>query len=94
MITFRKAKGSKRPKERIIGNILTTVLAWRQYAKGKKENGKIVKLNLDVAAKRMGYSKKSLDDYLLQIRYGTKFGFDFSLHTHDKVGVLRSFVRK
>jgi hypothetical protein len=29
------------------------------------ENGKIVKLNLEVAARRMGFSKKSLDDYLL-----------------------------
>ena len=65
-----------------------------QSNKGVNENGKLLKLNLDVAAKRMGYSKKSLDDYLLQIRYGTKFGFDFSLHANDKVGVLRSFVRK
>jgi len=40
----------------------------------------------------MGYSKKSLDDYLLQIRFGSRFGFDFEAHRHDKVGFLRRFV--
>jgi hypothetical protein len=38
-------------------------------------------------------SKKSLDDYLLQLRFGKKFGFDFQKHKDDKVGVLRSYVK-
>ncbi len=42
----------------------------------------------------MGISKKSLDDYLLQIRFGRKYGFNFNEHKDDKVGILRSFVRK
>ena len=42
----------------------------------------------------VGISKKSLDDYLLQIRYGRKFGFNFNEHKNDKVGVLRAFVKK
>ena len=41
----------------------------------------------------MGFSKKSLDDYLLQIRYGSKFGFDFEKHSNEKIGVLRKFNR-
>jgi len=32
---------------------------------------------LDEAAEFVGLSKKSLDDYLLFLRFGTKFGFDF-----------------
>jgi len=34
-----------------------------------------------------------LDDYLLQLRFGKKFGFDFEKHRESKVGVLRSFVK-
>jgi len=34
-----------------------------------------------------------LDDYLLQLRFGKKFGFDFQKHKDDKVGVLRSYVK-
>ena len=39
-------------------------------------------------------SKKSLDDYLLQLRFGKKFNFDFQKHKDAKVGVLRSYVKK
>ena len=42
----------------------------------------------------MKISKKSLDDYLMQLRSAKKFGFDFDRHNNDKVGVIRSFVRK
>lgn len=42
----------------------------------------------------MGISKKSLDDYLFQIRFGNKYGFNFNEHYNDKVGVLRDFVRQ
>ena len=39
-------------------------------------------------------SKKSLDDYLLQLRFGKKYNFNFQQHRNDKVGVLRSYVKK
>ncbi len=39
-------------------------------------------------------SKKSLDDYLMQLRFGKKYNFNFQAHKNDKVGVLRSFVKK
>ena len=42
----------------------------------------------------MSVSKKSLDDYLLQLRFGKKFNFDFQKHKNDKVGTLREFVKK
>ena len=34
------------------------------------------------------------DDYLLQIRLGRKYGFDFNNNRNNRVGVLRIFVRK
>lgn len=42
----------------------------------------------------VGISKKSLDDYVLQIRKGFLYGFNFNQHRHDKIGVLREFNRK
>jgi len=50
--------------------------------------------SLEDAAKKVNVSKKSLDDYLLQLRFGKKFGFDFEKHRESKVGVLRSFVKE
>ena len=46
-------------------------------------------MSLVDAAAKIGISKKSLDDYLLQLRYGKKFGFNFELHKHEKIGKLR-----
>lgn len=56
--------------------------------------GQIVRYSLEDAAQKVGISKKSLDDYLLQLRYGKKYGFDFNQHKEDKIGVLRAFVKK
>ena len=53
-----------------------------------------VEYSLEEAAQKVGISKKSLDDYLLQIRYGRKFGFDFEKNQDLKVGALRTFVRE
>jgi hypothetical protein len=50
--------------------------------------------SLEDAAKKVGVSKKSLDDYLLQLRFGKKYGFDFESNRNEKVGVLRSFVKE
>ena len=41
----------------------------------------------------MGLSKKSLDDYLLNVRYAAKFDFDFSKNSEEKIGLLRKFVK-
>jgi hypothetical protein len=69
---------------------------WRQYYTGmkEKEEGPIVRYSLEDAANKVGISKKSLDDYLLQIRFGRRYGFNFNEHKNDKVGVLRDYVRK
>ena len=49
---------------------------------------------LDKAANKVGIQKKTLDDYLLQIRCGKNYGFDFNKHSNEKIGKLRSFVKK
>ena len=53
----------------------------------------LVRYNLDDAATKVGLSKKTLDDYLLQLRLGRKYGFDFKSNQGEKVGVLRNFIK-
>ena len=52
-----------------------------------------IKFSLEEAAKQVGISKKSLDDYYYQLRLGQKYGFDFKQHLDDKIGVLRMFIK-
>jgi len=85
---------NKRTKERKIGEIVKKVAEWRRLYTGKiGANGTVEKYTLDEAAERVGIAKKTLDDYLLQIRAGKKYGFDFNIHSESKVGILRSFVK-
>jgi len=86
----------KRTKERKIGEILDKVLQWRRLYTGVNDpaTGQTIKMSLEDAAQRVGISKKSLDDYLLQIRFGKKYGFNFNDHFNERVGVLRTFVKK
>jgi hypothetical protein len=60
---------SKRSKERKIGYIIEKVFLWRKLYNGfADERGNLVKLTLEEAADKVGISKKSLDDYLIQLR--------------------------
>lgn len=59
----------RRTKERKIGFIIKKVLKWRQLYNGVlDEKGSQVRCSLEDSAQKVGISKKSLDDYLLQIR--------------------------
>lgn len=51
------------------------------------------RLNLQDAAKLVGISKKSLDDYYCQLRLGEFYNFDFANKLNEKMGVLRSYVK-
>lgn len=89
------SKGSRRTKERKIGDVIKKVSEWRRLYNGIDEHGnKTVKRSLEDAAQEVTISKKSLDDYLLQLRNGRKYGFNFNEHKDDKIGILRSFNKK
>ena len=51
-------------------------------------------MSLERAADKVGVSKKSLDDYLAQLRAGRQYGYDFNLNKTKKVGDLRRFVKE
>ena len=80
-------------RERKIGYIIEKVYAWRKLYNGyRDDNNKFIKYSLDEAAREINVSKKSLDDYLLQIRLGRKCGFNFDDNKNQKIGVLRTYV--
>ena len=81
-------KPEKRIKERLISDVIEKVNEWRKL----HEEGS--KINLDKAANVVRISRKTLDDYNLQMRRARELGFDFSKHLHDKMGVLRKFVKQ
>jgi len=79
--------GSRREKERKIGEVVTKVCAWRQSYRNRK-------MTLEDAAKLVDISKKSLDDYFFQLKKAQKAGFNFNEHKNDKIGILRSFNKR
>ena len=76
--------------------MIEKVLKWRElYAgmvNGKEGEGE--KIPLDQGATIVNISKKTLDDYLAQLKKGRKYGFNFNDHKNEKIGVLREFIRK
>jgi len=85
----------KRTKERRIREIVNKVTEWRKLYTGiRGSDGNLTKYSLEEAAAIVGIAKKTLDDYLLQLRFGKKYGFDFNLYKDEKVGTLRTFVKE
>ena len=80
---------SKRAKEKKIGYIIKKVFEWKGFRKYTDN-----KMSLIEAAKKVGLSKKTLDEYYNQIREGKKYNFDFNKHKKDKVNILRGYVKK
>lgn len=86
---------SQRTKDRKICYIIEKVALWRNLYNGTVlVQGDRNKLTLEEASMQIGISKKSLDDYLLQLRFGRRHGFNFQAHNTERVGLLRSYVKK
>ena len=91
----KDGRKGKRTKERKISEIIQKVTEWRRLYSGvSDEDGNVVKYSLEEASNVVGIAKKTLDDYLLQLRFGKKYGFDFNIYKDEKVGTLRSFVKE
>ncbi len=71
------------------------VALWRKLYTGfLDEKGEAVHMDLDTSAAEIGIVKKTLDDYLLQIRNGKRYGFNFHKLRMERIGSLRSFVKE
>ena len=51
-------------------------------------------LSLKNAARMVGISKKTLDDYFLIFRYGEIYGYNFKENLYKKMGHLRTYIKK
>lgn len=70
---------NNKQKEKKIGEVVEKVALWRKFYTGfYDENGNYIQRPLETAANEVGIAKKTLDDYLLQIRNGKKYGFNFN----------------
>jgi len=64
-----ESKNARRSKERKLGVIIEKVYMWRKLYNGYFDEKKgFIKLTLEDAADKVGISKKSLDDYLNQLK--------------------------
>lgn len=66
---------------------------WRKIHNNLDKDS-VSRVSLQDAAKVVGISKKSLDDYFSQLRLAEEYGFDFQMNMDEKVGVMRSYVKK
>lgn len=57
------------------------------------ENGKKL-YTLEQAAAKLGIHKKTLDDYYYKLKGAQSLGFDIEKNRHEKIGVLRRFVKE
>ena len=85
----------KRVRERSIQEAIKAVAIWRRLYNGIMRAGDVlIRYTLDDAARKVGMSKKTLDDYLHLLRLGRKYEFPFKVRQDDKVGVLRKYITK
>ena len=88
-------KAAPKTKERTVGYVIEKVAQWRRLYNGFYDsNFNHHRMSLEKAAEKVGVSKKSLDDYLAQLRAGRQYGYDFNLNKDRKVGDLRKFVKE
>ena len=81
-------------KERTVAYVIQKVTQWRRLYNGYYDKDfNHQRLSLEDAADQVGVSKKSLDDYLAQLRSGRQCGYNFNAFRNEKVGHLRKFVK-
>ena len=72
------SNNGKPVKDRKISEIIRKVTKWRKlYTGTAMPDGRVVKYSSKEAANMIGIAKKTLDDYLLQMRIGMKYGLIF-----------------
>ena len=66
-------------KERTVAYVIQKVTQWRRLYNGYYDKDfNHQRLSLEDAAEQVGVSKKSLDDYLSQLRSGRQCGYNFN----------------
>jgi len=93
-----KQKKTTKSKEAKISYVIEVVYQWRKLFNGFYNNkNEYIKLSLEDAADALGISKKTLDDFLRQLRLGRKLNYDFNKYCAEKnenIGILRNYVKE
>jgi hypothetical protein len=92
-------RAGKKSSERTLREVLKLISEWRRI---HKEETVVVdpttqtcqRISLAQAAQKLGISKKSLDDYYMNLKYASSFGFNFNENLDIGFGLVRSFVKK
>lgn len=89
-------RGLRRGNERKIADVIKALFIWRTlFMIGQIDaENKLRKYNRQEAAKLVNIPKKTLEDYLLQIRMALNNGFDFNMYSNTRFGVIRDFNRQ
>jgi hypothetical protein len=91
--TLGDGKGAKTTKEKRIGEVVEKVALWRRFYTGFYDyRANFIQKSLEQAENEVVIAKKTLDDYLLQIRCGKKYGYNLNINVDGKIGELRAFV--
>ena len=92
IINFEEKNTEVNKRTRKIGEIVKNVYAQRMLFNGYyNEEGTKVKYDLENASQKIGIAKKTLDDYLKQIREAREHGFDFNKYKDEPIAYLRKF---
>jgi len=95
LVEIKSEKSSEGLKDNTIGSVVEIVKKWRELYEGYIiPEGMKIKYSLDKAAEILGIQKKTLDDYLQQIKKAAAYGFDFEQHKDKQIGYLRNFVKE
>ena len=82
-------------RTRKIGEVVKIVYSQRKFFNGYyNDNGEKTKYNLEDASKNVGIKRKTLDDYLKQLRKARLLGFDFNKNKDESISFLRDFNEK
>jgi hypothetical protein len=82
-----------RRRERRIEYIIEKVYFWRKLLNGFYKNKVFLKFDSKKAAKIVGVSKKSLDEYTKLLRKGRKFNYDFNKNRNKRISHLKNFIK-
>ena len=82
-----------RRRERRIEYIIEKVILWRKLINGFYKNEVFQKFDSKKAAKIVGVSKKSLDDYTKVLRKGRKLNYDFNKNRKKRISHLKNFIK-
>jgi len=87
---------ARRGNERKISDVIESLVKWRKLSASRylSTGRKGKKLNKQEAADILRIPKKSLEDYMLQIKIAYENGFDFNMYSNTRFGIIRDFNRR